>query len=514
MLSQNTGPQAIQSPIARPKAPTLLQELRHFESERVLSDTAAITAHAKSVLWIAGILAAGLSTATAIQANPKQWLPIAYVGGSVASSLAVGAAIELNRGKAHYRISNALETIRPVIGVAQEWRAEQTVQLQGFERLVSRYLFDEWLAGQNNPAIDVETAQAHAIAPGYDPAQDLGQFPQSALIAGVPGAGKGVFTLAALAALKQHHPDIQAFYIDPKASDKEAGILSAPATIWRAAISTMTPDDAATWVMGRVEEFKLVQGPKLLIVDELASVMASMRLASRSLQAAPSFRAFLSHITSMGDGERHYLWMVSQDASTEGLGISSALRATLRAIGIISPKNRRALSAFLDSKWLPLPDDGRAGLDALMQASPVGRAVFDGKVGRWQPAPVLANLTGWNRDAQQSLLPAQPIQKPQEPAPGFWDDETPMQGLEGPSVAVLDDPEPAPVDSQALNYLEVWEEWLSNRSDGRCTVRKAQQSAPIAVRTNSAGVKAVFEQLERMELGLYDREAQEFQWVG
>jgi hypothetical protein len=486
MLSDN-APQSIQSPLAKVKAPTLLQELRHYEGERVLSDQAAITAHAKAALWIAGILGAGLATVTAVQAHPKHWLPISYVGASISSSLAVGAAIELNRGKAHYRISNALETVRPVIQVAQQWQGEQTVQLQGFERLVSRYLFDEWLAEQESPAIDVETAQPIQIAPGHDPAQDLGQFPQSALIAGVPGAGKGVFMLAALASLKAHHPEIQCFILDPKASEKEAGMMNAPAVVWRKQISKMSPDDGAAWVMARVEDFKAVTGPKLLVVDEMASVMASLKLASRSMQAAPSFRAFISHITSMGDSERHYLWMLSQDASTEGLGISSALRATLRAVGIISPKNKQALSAFLAGNWLPLPEDGRAGLDALMQASPVGRALFDGKLGKWMSAPVLANLTGWNRDSQESLLPAQPLQQGQQDPSNFW---------------------------EALNYLEVWEEWLSNRPDGKCTVRKAQQSAPIAVRTNSAGVKTVFEQLERMELGLYDRDAGEFQWIG
>jgi hypothetical protein len=89
-----------------------------------------------------------------------------------------------------------------------------------------------------------------------------------------------------------------------------------------------------------------------------------------------------------------------------------------------------------------------------------------------------------------------------------------MQGLEGASVAVLVDPEPSPLEPGELSYLDIWCEWLENRPDGRVTVRKAQQTCPRSVRTNSEGIKQVFRQLQLMDMGLFDEDTLEFQWVG
>jgi hypothetical protein len=208
----------------------------------------------------------------------------------------------------------------------------------------------------------------------------------------------------------------------------------------------------------------------------MASVMATLKLASRSLQILSKFREFLCHITSMGDSERHWLWMVSQDCSTEGLGINSSLRANLRAIGLIAPHNRQALKAFLAGGWLPMPDGGRAELDALMQASEVGRAVFDGKQALWLPMARLENLTGWDRDSG-SPVASSPTQAAAAP---FWG-----EALE-------------------LDYFDVWAEWLHNRPSKQVTVRQACQGAPRQVRTAAEGTREAFRQLERMGLGTFD----------
>lgn len=469
------------NPLARPKAPTLIQELRQYAAEPLASQQAAIVAGGKAgLLWAAAALAVALA-ALGIQTNPRAWLGIAYAGGSVGITLASMARLESAKSDAHQGIAAALTEARPHREIAAHWLKTEARQLRGFDQLVSQYLFEDWVTNQA-PALTIAAQQITEApaAAALPPAEDLGQNPQSALIGGVSGAGKGVFYLQALAHLKAAHPETQIMLINPKQSGGELGTGQAPALVLSRDISKgSSPDESALWLWDAVEQFKRWHGAKLLIIDEMASVMATLKLSSRSLQILPKFREFLSHITSMGDSERHWLWLVSQDCSTEGLGISSNLRANLRAIGLIAPHNRQALQAFLSGAWLPMPDGGRAELDALMQASEVGRAMFDGKQARWLPMARLDNLTGWDRDNGKPTTTA-----PQ--AAPFWEEPP------------------------ALDYFDIWAEWLHNASDRKVTVRQAQQSAPRQVRTTADGTREAFRQLQRMGLGTFDPDTDVF----
>jgi hypothetical protein len=473
------------NPLARQKAPSLLAELRQYAVEPLASEQAAIMATGKSQLWWAGAGFSMALTVTALQAAPRAWPLLSYLGSSVAIALATGAAIEDSKGKAHHAIATAIRSARPHRDIAANWLKTEARQLRGFDERVSQYLFDSWVSSGDAPVLAIAAQVANADEPPVEPhppAEDLGKNPQSALIGGVPGAGKGVFYLQALAQLKAHHPDIKVMLINPKQSGLELGTGKAPALVLsRDFANGGTPDDSALWLWDCIEQFKRWHGPKLLIIDEMASVMATLKLAGRGLQVLPKFREFLSHITSMGDSERHYLWLVSQDCSTDGLGISAALRATLRAIGIVAPHNRQALGAFLSGGWLPVPDGGRTALDAIMQSSEVGRAIFDGKQGRWLPMTRMENLTGWDRDNGQPV--AKSLAKAAEP---FWD-QTPE-----------------------LDYFDIWAEWLHNRPAQKATVRQACQSAPRQVRTTADGTREAFRQLERMGLGTFDPATDEF----
>jgi hypothetical protein len=470
-----SSPPAIElsNPLARPKAPTLIQELRQYAAEPLASQQAAIVAGGKAgLLWAAAALAVALA-ALGIQTNPRAWLGIAYAGGSVGITLASMARLESAKSEAHQGIAQALVEARPHRDIAAHWLKTESRQLRGFDQLVSQYLFEDWVNNQA-PALTI-AAQPITDAPLLPVAEDLGRNPQSALIGGVPGAGKGVFYLQALAHLKQQHPDAKVMLINPKQSGLELGTGQAPAIVLsRDFANGGSPDDSALWLWDCIEQFKRWNGPKLLIIDEMASVMATLKLSARSLQILPKFREFLAHITSMGDSEQHWLWLVSQDCSTDGLGISAALRATLRAIGIVAPHNRQALGVFLSGGWLPMPDGGRAELDSLMQSSKVGRAIFDGKQGRWLPMTRLDNLTGWDRDNGKPTTTA-----PQ--AAPFWEEAPP-----------------------ALDYFDIWAEWLHNRPTKTITVRQACQGAPRQVRTAADGTREAFRQLERMGLGTFD----------
>ena len=462
-------------PLARIKQPTLLQELRQYTAEPVAAESAAILATGKARLWLMATGAALALTITAARNHQAQWLPIAYVGGSVTVSLLTGASLEGSKAKAHSDIAIAINTARPKGAIASAWLSTEARQLKHFDKLVSEHLFSQWRIEQ--PALTVAAQSLPAAV--LPPAEDLGQQPKSALIGGVPGSGKTLFYLNALAHLKQHHPEFQVMLINPKSTTTERGTDSAPALVMSRNFSKGEPDELALWLWDCIEQFNRWEGPKLLILDETAAVMGALKLASRSLQIMPKFKSWLTNITSMGDSDRHLVWFVSQDCSADGLGLSSALRATMRAIALVAPHNRQALQAFLAGQWVPLPEGGQAELDQLMDSSEVNRAIFDGKQRRWLPLEKLPNLTGWDRDNGKAIpQEACSAIAPAQPAP-FWEEE----------------PE--------FDYFDLWKEWLQNRTEPT-TVRDATRLAPRQVRVNGTGTIEAFKQLERMKFGQYD----------
>jgi len=243
-----------------------------------------------------------------------------------------------------------------------------------------------------------------ALPPLYDLAADLGQNPQSAIIAGVPGAGKGMVVSNALRHLKQRYPNITIFVIDPKADAKEAGYWDGlGATVRRCRFLNAEPDDCALWLLKRLEEFANIQGPKLLVFDEGSALIATLKLAHKDFKAMGRLKAFIAHISSMGDSGETWLWLMAQIIHVADLGMSGGFRGIFRAVGIVSPKNRYALQSFLATDFVPMPEGGMDEIETLMQSSPVGRAFFDGKTNQWVPMPRLQNWSGYDRDSRQAL---------------------------------------------------------------------------------------------------------------
>ena len=263
------------------------------------------------------------------------------------------------------------------------------------------------IAQQQPPTVDaqaVPVATVPALPPLYDLAADLGQNPQSAIIAGVPGAGTGMVVSNALRHLKQRYPNITIFVIDPKADPKEAGYWDGMgATVRRCRFLNADPDDCALWLLKRLEEFAGIQGPKLMVFDEGSAAIATLKLAHKDIKAMGRLKAFISHISSMGDSGETWLWMMAQIIHVADLGMSGGFRGIFRAVGIVSPKNRYALQSFLSTDFVPMPDGGMTEIETLMNSSPVGRAFFDGKTAQWVPMPRLQNWSGYDRDSRQAL---------------------------------------------------------------------------------------------------------------
>jgi hypothetical protein len=251
---------------------------------------------------------------------------------------------------------------------------------------------------------DVQEVDLSAGPEPVDLAADLGQNPQSAIIAGVPGAGKGMVVSNALRHLRAHHPGTTIFVIDPKADPKESGYWEGlGAIVRRCRFLNADPDNCATWLLERLEEFAAIQGPKLMVFDEGSSAIATLKLAHKDIKAMGRLKAFISQISAMGDSEETWLWMIAQIIHVSDLGMSGGFRGIFRAVALVSPNNRFALQSFLGTDFVPLPAGGMAEINALMEASPVNRAFFDGKTNQWMPSPKLQNWSGYDRDTRKEI---------------------------------------------------------------------------------------------------------------
>lgn len=258
---------------------------------------------------------------------------------------------------------------------------------------------------QNNAiAQDATTAVApsiqHITSPVWNPAQDLGENPQSALIVGTPGSGKGMTVSNAVRVLKSQNPNLTVMMIDPKGDPKEKGYWEPVTDIFEsfALMDCLDPDEGAEWLLQCMSKFQKLPAPKFLIFDELLAASIELEMADKSMKALPKLKKFMAGIVAQGDSRGVWVWAMSQSPQCADLGLNGGVRGNLRIIAIVSPKNTTAIQVITSTKLVPMVEGGMDELRAIMAASPVGRAVFDGKIARWLPMPELENHSGFDRD--------------------------------------------------------------------------------------------------------------------
>jgi hypothetical protein len=277
--------------------------------------------------------------------------------------------------------------------------------------------------GHSADASKMVTAAApsiqHITSPVWNPAQDLGENPQSALIVGTPGSGKGMLVSNAVRVLRQKHSALTVMMIDPKADAKERGYWSEVVDRYEAfsLMSCPDPDDGAEWLLRQMDDFNKLPSPKLLIFDEMLAASTELSMAHKDFKAMPRLKKFIAGIVAQGDSQGVWIWAMSQSVQVQDLGISGGVRGNLRAIGLVSPKNTTAIEGLTSTQLIPKPPGGMDELRQIMEASPVKRAVFDGKISRWLPMPKLENHSGFDRDSAK------------------WDKSTPEKRSPSPSIA-------------------------------------------------------------------------------
>ena len=242
------------------------------------------------------------------------------------------------------------------------------------------------------------------IAP-RDIATDLGNNPQSALIFGTPGAGKGMNISNAIRTLRAKLPNVTVMMVDPKGDKKERGYWESQVDIFESrSLLKSSPRSSAEWMLRCVEKFTQIDGPKLLVWDELFASITVLKgqnvpKGEDAFPCLTDFQQFISLNLSLGPSSGIWVWGMSQSANLSDLGLTSGGLSTTRIIALISPDNVGAVEGYLATKAITAPKGGMETLDRLMEQSPVGRACYDGKTKRWYPTARLENHSGFDRDS-------------------------------------------------------------------------------------------------------------------
>ncbi len=232
----------------------------------------------------------------------------------------------------------------------------------------------------------------------FDLVERMGRDATSHLIVGVPGSGKGLLISNAIASIKNHHPEVTTFYLDPKNDPKESGYFQNGVDfIRRADARTMSPSACIEWVKECIREFEAIPGDKLLVFDESTLISSKFKLGKEG----DWIKDKLIGYASAGDSIGLRIWIVAQNAHTDDLGISGGVRSQFVPIALISTKNIAALGALMATQFIPKNQKlSTDEIEEILRKSEVNRAIYHGGVNEWFPAKRLPNPSGYDRDSR------------------------------------------------------------------------------------------------------------------
>ncbi|MEL6355033.1 MAG: hypothetical protein AAFR58_25310, partial [Cyanobacteria bacterium J06627_28] len=260
----------------------------------------------------------------------------------------------------------------------------------------------------------ITVAAAHPKTNFTDTMEHIAQRLVSMTVVGVPGAGKGMFVSNLLRLVRQYHPQLHIFVMEGKGDEKEAGYWQGVADDIRSIQGLdESPVNIVAWINGCLEEFKAIEGPKLMIFDEVTYLYKVWQTTEKE-----SFEDYIQYkigLSSMGDSLQNYIWEIGQVSNAKDLGVTAGIRSLFKPIAIVSNHDRRAANALLGTKFVPLPEDGKKAVMQMCDLSECGRAVYDYVTDCWQPMPQLPNLSGFDRDTR--AFSQEPLQAPKEPEP-------------------------------------------------------------------------------------------------
>jgi len=358
--------------------------------------------------------------------HPGLWLSgygivaFASIGatGGFTAALGIGAIAWWHlakQRKKYYQSWDCLESGNIVPLLNQQERAV-------YERVNGRMTYQQGRdPGFQLPLAPVEAAPVETVDPTYtqtvwqrpevptsDIALSLAERPQSTLIVGQPGAGKGVIAARAVRELKRLRPHVKIWMVDPKVEPKEAHYWEPCDYYLPAKIGKFSTKEEVRVACRSIEEFirayEASEGAKLLIVDEgLALKEKNPQWVKEFLM--PGFNA----LCSMGRSPEEYGWLMTQSPNATDFGASGGVRNVYRRILVI-PKENQGLLMNGSTFFNGFPDPG------LFDAT--GRVFYDSNINGWGAVPVY-DLQGTRTATQATPHPiahpptAQPQPQPQ-----------------------------------------------------------------------------------------------------
>ena len=297
--------------------------------------------------------------------------------------------------------------------------AVQTQQKQSKQNKLEEQQTGKQAIGHPSTPVTAEIAQTTTPVSGHlltnftDTMQHIAQRLVSMTVVGVPGAGKGMFVSNLLRLVRQQHPQLHIFVMEGKGDEKEAGYWQGVADDIRSIQGLdESPLNIVAWINGCLEDFKAIEGPKLLIFDEVTYLYKVWQTTEKE-----SFEDYIQYkigLSSMGDSLQNYIWEIGQVSNAKDLGVTAGIRSLFKPIAIVSNHDRRAANALLGTKFVPLPEEGKKAVMQMCDLSQCGRAVYDYVNDCWQPMPQLPNLSGFDRDTRSfSQEPPAPEATPQ-----------------------------------------------------------------------------------------------------
>ena len=359
------------------------------------------------------------------------------------------------------------------------------------------------LSGDHPTTKTTTVAAAHSKNNFTDTMQHIAQRLVSMTVVGVPGAGKGMFVSNLLRLVRQHHPQLHIFVMEGKGDEKEAGYWQGVANDIRSIQGLdESPLNIVSWINGCLEDFKAVEGAKLLIFDEVTYLYKVWQTTEKE-----SFEDYIQYkigLSSMGDSLQNYIWEIGQVSNAKDLGVTAGIRSLLKPIAIVSNHDRRAANALLGTKFVPLPEEGKKAVMQMCDLSECGRAVYDYVNDCWQSMPQLPNLSGFDRDTRSFAT-----SEPQEP-PAPEADPQPNIRADLERLLSVETPEP----SRAPKRFGLTAEQISEVQKRISSLQPGAISSVKNIRQNSRllrGQKIM--QSDLAELFAYLAETQAIEWL-
>ena len=246
-----------------------------------------------------------------------------------------------------------------------------------------------------------------ALVDRYDPTADakidiiseMSDRVSNTIVIGIPGSGKGMLISNAVRAIKQKHPTLKVFVIDPKDDKKEAGYFEGCDVVKGYACMDAKPGTVAAWAESAFDEYAIYAQKNertLLIIDEGTMLGNKLQQAKSTLLVDK-----LTSYTSGGDSAGRNVWFMMQTPYVGGASLNLSTTSQMTSIVIAFSENIGAIAQWKSAKIFK-----QLSLDAvseLIENSTTGRAVYYGKTGKWYMMPELKNYSGYDRDKRKYL---------------------------------------------------------------------------------------------------------------